>query len=248
MDMNLRTCIALLLLFTSTTSHLLAEKIGLLIVATGRYDYFVAPLIASARQYFCPNHEVTYFVFADGNRIPEADGVVRIFQERLGWPYDTMMRNAIYYKNKDLLAEQDYLFAIDADMRFVDTVGDEILGKRVATIHAGYLHSRGTYETNPSSLAYVPAHEGKYYFAGGFFGGSQEEFIKIIFETTRRIYDDLNRGIIAIWHDESHWNRYCIDFEPTVILTPSYCYPESLHLDFPKKLLCLDKDHKAFRR
>lgn len=245
--MSIRGYLAVALLFFSTTASLLAEKVGLCIVATGKYDVFVDPLIATARQYFCPDHEVTYFVFADGDRISKADDVVQIYQERLGWPYDTMMRNSIYDKHKEVLAGQDYLFAVDADMRFVDVVGSEILGERVATIHPGYIGRRGTYETNPASLAYVEAYEGQYYFAGGFFGGAREEFFHIISETTGRILDDLEHGIIAIWHDESHWNRYCIDFEPTVMLNPSYCYPESWQLDFPKKLLCLDKDHAEFR-
>ena len=50
--------------------------------------------------------------------IHSAEDVVCIFQKRLGWPHDTMMRNSIYYQNKEILADQDYLFAIDADMLF----------------------------------------------------------------------------------------------------------------------------------
>lgn len=245
--MSYKARILLLLVFISAIGDLLAEKVGLLIMATGKYDVFVDPLIQSARKYFCPNQEVTFFVFADGNRITSADDIVRIYQQRLGWPYDTLMRNAIYYQKKDLFEEQDYLFAIDADMLFVDTVGDEILGERVATIHPGYVGRRGTYETDPSSLACVKGDEGEYYFAGGFFGGSREEFNHITYETTRRVKDDLSRGIIAIWHDESHWNRFCIDFKPTVILSPSYCYPDNWELNFPRKLLCLTKNHAEFR-
>lgn len=245
--MRYRTLFLLLLVFTTSIGNLLAEKIGMLIVATGKYDQFVDPLITSARKYFCPSHEVTYFVFADGNRITDANDVVRVYEKKMGWPYDTLMRNFIYHENRDLLSDQDYLFAIDADMLFVDTVGDEILGERVATLHPGFVGWRGTYETDPRSLAAVASDEGKHYFAGGFFGGSREEFLRIIYETSRRINDDLSRGIIAIWHDESHWNRYCIDFEPTVILSPSYCYPDNWNLNYPKKLLCLTKNHNECR-
>lgn len=245
--MKFKTGLLFLLMFTTVICNLMAEKIGLLIMATGKYDVFVDPLVGSARKYFCPSHEVTFFVFSDGDRITKAEDVVCIFQGRLGWPFDTMMRNSVYYQNKDLLSEQDYLFAVDADMLFVDTVGDEILGERVATVHPGYVGIRGTYETDPHCLAYVREDEGQYYFAGGFFGGSREEFLKITFETTRRIQDDYSRGIIAVWHDESHWNRYCIDFKPTVILDSSYCCPDIYRFDRPAKLLCLTKNHAAFR-
>ncbi len=37
----------------------------------------------------------------------------------------------------------DYLFATDADMRFVGPVGDEILAKLVATQHPGFVGKRG---------------------------------------------------------------------------------------------------------
>ena len=252
--------LSLVISFLCIGSHLFAEKVGLLIVATGKYDSFVDPLIQSARRHFCTNHEVTYYVFTDGV-IPEADDIVKIYQKRLGWPYDTLMRNSIYYENRESFASEDYLFALDADMLFVDTVGDEIFGERVATIHSCYANTKAKfpYETNRKSWAYVPNKQGKHYFAGGFFGGSQKGFVHIIQETTRRILEDLNNSIVAIWHDESQWNRYCIDYAPSVILNPSYCYAdlaemnypkkvvESFNKKFPKKLVALTKNHKEYR-
>src|SRR3972149_10215271 len=102
------------------------SNVGLLIVATGKYIQFVQPLIESAQKYFCANHNVTYFVFTDGEP-PKMDNVVKIEQKRLGWPHDTMMRLSMYDRSKDLLSKMDYLFAVDGDMLFVDTVGDEVL-------------------------------------------------------------------------------------------------------------------------
>jgi hypothetical protein len=60
---------------------------------------------------------------------------------------------------------------------------------------------------------------------------------------------DLQKDIIAIWHDESHLNRYLISNQQlTKTLLPSYCYPESWNLPYPKKILALDKDHEAIRK
>ncbi len=254
--------LALIVSLVCAGSNLFAEKVGLLIVATGKYDSFVAPLIDSARRHFCSNHEVTYYVFTDGN-IPEAQDIVRVQQEKLGWPYDTLMRNSIYLDHKDLFSKEDYVFALDADMLFVDTVGEEIFGERVATLHPGYAITRKKlpYETSHKSTAYIPKkyRKGGLYFAGGFFGGSRDGFTHIIQTTTERILKDLNKGVIAIWHDESQWNRYCIDYRPTVILNPSYCYADPVEIGyshdlaevfknrFPKKLLALTKNHKEYR-
>lgn len=245
--MKLKTLIVTLaILLQIGLCELHAAKVGLCIMATGKYIVFVKPLIETARQYFCPGHSVTYYVFTDQPLEEEAD-IVRIEQARLGWPYDTMMRNSVYYKNRDKLEGMDYLFALDADMKFVGTVGDEILGERVATLHPGFIGKRGTYETNSYSLACVYNWEGEHYFAGGFFGGTREEFFNITSETTRRINDDLQRGYIAIWHDESHWNRYCIDHKPTVILDTRYCSPQYWEGRGGLKIIALDKNHAAFR-
>lgn len=241
--MRMRFLIALFVIFPfSLQSH----SVGLLVMATGKYTRFVGPLLASARQYFCKNHKVTFFIFTDGV-IEQADDVVRIEQKRLGWPYDTMMRFAVYQQAAEYFKEQDYLFSCDADMLFVNTVGDEILADLVATQHPGFVGIRGTYETRGSSTACVRAHEGTYYFAGGFYGGVREEFLRIAATNAAHIQQDLQCNIIALWHDESHLNRYFIDHKPTIILSPSYCYPGNRYIPFEPRLVALDKNHAEVR-
>lgn len=222
-------------------------RVGLMIVATGKYIQFVEPLITSADKYFCTDCEVTYFVFTQGD-VPMHPRVVKIEQAKLGWPFDTMMRMSMYAKAFESWKSMDYVFACDADMLFVDTVGTEILGDLVATQHPCYVEQRGTYETNPISSAYVHEDEGQYYFAGGFYGACTQEFFRLASTITAAIEADLQNGLIAVWHDESHLNRYFIDHKPTTILSPSYCYPDrGFPLTMPRKLLALTKDHAAVR-
>jgi histo-blood group ABO system transferase len=237
--------IVLIAVVTVLQAH--AAHVGLLIVATGKYINFVEPLIASANKHLLPGHQKTYFIFTDG-QVPVMDNVVGVYQKRLGWPHDTLMRCSIYIAHTDLYATIDYLYALDADMLFVDTVGDEILGDRVATQHPGFVGLRGTYETNRCSTACVHGNEGSYYFAGGFHGGSRDEFLRLAGTMYHTIMRDLEHNFIAIWHDESHLNRYFIDNEPTVILNPSYCYPGNKRIAYPKKLVALDKNHAEYRK
>ena len=243
--MSIRTAIFIISFFIS--SILCNENIGLLIVATGKYIQFVEPLILSAQTYFCKDHYVTYYVFTDDTTMTLPDNTLRIYQPQLGWPYDSMLRNEIYYAKKELFEKEDYLFACDADMRFVDHVGNEIFEKRVATLHPGYVNKRGTYETNWHSTAYVADNEGLFYFAGAFYGGEQMAFLELAYTISNNVRQDLEKNIIALWHDESHWNRYCIDFPPSQILSPSYSYPEGHQLEIPKKLLALNKAHDRLR-
>ncbi|MBI3900679.1 MAG: hypothetical protein HY324_00850 [Chlamydiia bacterium] len=229
-----------------------AAKVGFLVVATGKYIQFVEPLLTSARQHFCKGHDVTYFVFTDSD-FPAAEDVIVRFHPKMGWPYDTLLRYEAFDRIADLLCKQDYLFASDADMLFCGDVGEEMFSKRVATQHPGFDPSspfprkRGSYETDPDSTACVYDHEGTHYFAGGFYGGEAKEVLQAVKTILKRIYQDLEKGIIAEHHDESQWNRYCIDYPPTLILNPSYCYPESWDLPYPKKLLALDKEHDEIR-
>lgn len=224
------------------------KNIGLLIIATNKYDIFVKPLVESARKFFLKNHKVTYYVFTDSEKLNDlGEDVVILKKEHEPWPLPTLHRYKTFVTYKEILKKEDYLFYCDSDMLFVDNVGDEVLGEIVATIHPGFQGGRGTPETNPNSLAYIRPEENLVYYAGGFNGGSSENFLKMSETIDRNIDIDKNKGIIAIWHDESHMNRYFIDNPPKVILNPSYCYPESWNMNYPKKLLALNKNHSEMR-
>lgn len=223
-------------------------SVGLLIIATNKYVSFLQPLIESADKFFLLNQEVTYFIFTNvDTEIKSSRSVVKIRVNHKDWPWMTLGRYKIFTENSDKLSEMDYLYYCDVDMRFVGEVGDEILSERVATQHPGYYNRRGTPETNPLSLACVYEHEQMQYFAGGFNGGTSNEYLKMANHISNNINIDYSKGLIAIWHDESHMNRYFIDNPPSKILDPSYCYGESMSIPFNKRLIALDKNHSHIR-
>ncbi len=41
------------------------KKVGLCVVATGKYDSYAQDMIASARTFFLKGYDVIYFVFSD---------------------------------------------------------------------------------------------------------------------------------------------------------------------------------------
>jgi histo-blood group ABO system transferase len=219
-------------------------KIGLLVIATNKYLQFLQPFISSADEWFCKNHEITYFIFSNEEVNIKSNRNIKIKKvEHKPWPWMTLGRYKIFYESFEELSKMDYLFYSDVDMRFCDFVGDEILSQRVATQHPGYFERRGTPETNPLSLACVRYDEKMQYFAGGFNGGSSEEYLKMAKRISNNIDIDTLNNIIAIWHDESHMNRYFIDNPPTKILSPSYCYGEGMKIPFIPKLISIDKNN-----
>lgn len=223
-------------------------KVGLLIIATDKYTRFLKNLISSADKFFCKNHEVNYFIFSNLNNDVQTERKLNIFNiEHKPWPWMTLGRYHIFYDHYQALSQMDYLYYCDADMLMVDEIGDEIFSDRVATQHPGFFGERGTPEFRNKSLAYIDPSEKMEYFAGGFNGGSSKEYLKMCKILSENIKKDLDNDIIAIWHDESHINRYFIDNPPTKILTPSYCFGEGMNIPFEPKLIALNKNHTEIR-
>jgi histo-blood group ABO system transferase len=226
-------------------------KIGLLIIATNKYISFLDNLLKSADEFFFKNsnYEVKYFVFTNHKQLNlTTDRKINLIHvEHKDWPWMTLGRYEIFSSNEKSFSGVDYLYYCDADMIFCDTVSDEILSDRVATQHPGLFNTRGTPERNPNSLACVHDDENMQYFAGGFNGGLKSEYLKMSNTLSKNIKKDFDNGIIAIWHDESHLNRYFINNPPTKILDPGYCYGESLKPPFHPRLIALDKNHKEVR-
>ena len=131
-------------------------------------------------------------------------------------------------------------------MVFCNEIHGEILSDRVATLHPGFNGGRGTPETNPNSLAYVKPDEDMQYFAGGFNGGLSSRFLDMSINLSKNIEKDYSKNIIAVWHDESHMNRYFIDNPPTKILGTEYCTPSN-QITEETKLSALVKNHEQYR-
>lgn len=161
--------------------------------------------------------------------------------EPVDWPYPTLMRYHLFLQQEWKLKDYDYVFYCDVDMLWNDIVGDEILGEKLTVArHPMYALRQGLTpptEPNPESSAYIKKEgiieNNKFnpvYGAGGFQGGTTEYFIKSMKEMRQKVDEDSARNYIAIWNDESHWNKYLFEHpeEISVILSPSYVYPDSL--------------------
>ena len=205
-------------------------------------------LLTSADQHFLPDQNVEYFVFTDHETIDiESKRKINLIKtNHKPWPWMTLGRYEIFSSNVECFEDMDYLFYCDADMKFCNVVGDEILSDRVATQHPGYYGTRGTPETNPASLACVLPFEQMQYFAGGFNGGTKTEYLKMAQKLSDNIQIDYDKNIIAVWHDESHMNRYFIDNPPTTILSPHYCTPSN-QINKSTKLAAIVKKHEQYR-
>ena len=222
---------------------------SLCVIATGAYGQFVPALLESARLHFLAEHDVSFLLLSDKE---PAEGLVDkwVQVEHEPWPGPTLHRYRWMLRAEDWLSKADYIFYIDADCLFVDTVGTEILGNLTAVAHQGFINHHPDslpYERRPSSMAFVRWPEGVRYYAGGFQGGASRLYLDAMKTIDGWIeWDTQNAGRVAVWHDESHWNRFLINRPPDVSLPPTYLSCEAERLP-GTKLLALDKDHSALR-
>ena len=87
---------------------------------------------------------------------------------------------------------------------------------------------------------------------GGLYCGHSDKFIAMSEELASRIDKDFGNRILAVWHDESQYNRYLLEEHKVRVLTPSYGYVEGCRLPFENKIEILPKDKffdvNAFKR
>lgn len=221
------------------------KKVALVSICLNKpYWQYIVPMFQSAEKFFLKGHEVNFIVWSD--MLPESvTGIKVIPTEPFEWPLPTLYRYHLFLKQEELLRDYDYVFYCDADMEFVSPVGDEILGEGLTgaqhPMYATRIEYIPPYEPNKESTAFIPRpgrvltdDNGKkrfepLYFAGGFQGGRTDDFIKAMKVMKDNIDKDFSRNYIAIWNDETHWNKYLFDNPPAVVLSPSYIYPDSLN-------------------
>ncbi len=230
-------------------------KIAVINIATGNYISLFEKSKNCISKNFLPSHQVDLFLFTDSDKEFTDDRleIKKYYIKRRGFPADTLFRYHYILKAEEELKKYDYIYYIDVDMNVVGTVDDSIFGDLVSTHHPGFYKRGGaTFETRKESTAYVAPSLEASYFCGGFQGGTPECYLEASREISNNINIDGKNKIIAIWHDESHWNAYLKNNPPTLILDPSYCYPEERYewlkeFEDVKKIMPMIKDEKALR-
>lgn len=205
-------------------------NIGLLVIATNKYIKFLDPLVNSVNTYFLTGHTTTIFCFTNMVDHKSKSNVKIIYQDHMPWPLPTLKRYEIFYKNRDLFNDMDYLYYLDVDMLINAYIGDEFLPNNkdlLCVIHPGYRRDLlQSFERRQFSKAFVDYNHHVYH-CGGVQGGKKDAYLKVCETLSNNILEDISKGIVAIWHDESHWNSYLVNNPNSYKeLDCEYCYPE----------------------
>jgi histo-blood group ABO system transferase len=237
----------------------MSKKIVLNLIATNKYINFLDVVCPTIEKFFFLGSEITVLVHTNLDLPEGIQNYSRIKFiknpiEHENWPFTTLKRFHYFLSSREILNNHDYCFYVDVDSEFIKIISEEILptSGMIGTIHPCLFNGPGTPDRNPKCLAYIPKGSNNRYFCGGFFGGSTPEFIQMSEKIKSNIDSDLSNGVIAVWHDESHLNRYFFDNPPEIVLDHPFAVAENLtHPQTGSGVLFLDKStrggHDFFR-
>ena len=240
----------------STDLH--KASLAILYIATGRYTVFWQHFYKSAEKNLLPTHQKHYFVFTDDIALlseHHQTNVTYIKQEKLGWPYDTLMRFEIFLSQKDKIKDYDFVFFFNANTEVVKEItAQEFLPENptknlVFALQPHSFHKRlnkFTYDRNPQSTAYIDKNSGSYYFTGALNGGRSKDYLDMCETLNQNTKIDLENNVIALWHDESHLNKYAIGRTDIKILPAYFTRGETEYWKTSSKIMFSDKSHFRF--
>ena len=237
-------------------------KVAITFIGTNKYLDFLPKYYENIEKYFLPNSEKTIFAFTDGELNDTPDNLKVYHQEHLEWPFITLKRFEIINKAREEIDKHDWLVFIDADAIPVVEITEEefFTNKPLFGVHhpchflgmEPHTQAPGAYDQNPDSEAYVDTSKGlpEVYYQGCFWGGKVPEVCAMIDELEARVNRDLEKDVVALWHDESQINKYFLErLDMVHTYGPEYAFPEVFkdYCQFSPKIVHLAKDNSSYQ-
>lgn len=191
------------------------KTINVLVLASGeRHSAFAKKMIASVEKYFCVGISKKFIIFTDNPKLFigfNQSTIVKI--DYLPKPLITLMRFHYFLRVKDLIGDNDLVYYIDSDMEIVKNINIKEIKPDEENQYVVVQHPWAVSEENQwilcqnkESTAFVQ--NVKTYYQGCFYGAQKKDFYKLVEECNYNINKDLDNRLIAVWHDESHLNKY----------------------------------------
>jgi len=223
--------------------------ITIFVIATKSYVLYARTLIESIDAYMTQTMRVQVILLTDQAEDNVLSGMelsgaeLKICKiESYGWPEAALLRFDLILRFWNQVTG-DIVMYLDADTEVVAPISaKDLLGaiqpsrqdQIVFVQHPGYFNRStlfrlairtplGPWERRKKSNAFVPISKRKIYVCSGVFWGTRTSFQKLCNDLKKNVQDDLNRGLIAKWHDESHVNHWFNQHSANTV-TPEWAY------------------------
>jgi len=237
-------------------------KVGVIFIGTGDYLNFLPNFYESVMKNFLPGIDKNILVFTDGILNDTPEEIIHFKHDHQPWPQITLMRFETLYQQRETLKKFDWIIFLDADTIVVDTVTPEDLftDKPLIGVHhpchflgmPPHNSPPGAFETRKDSYAGVDSNDDiSTYYQGCVWGGKTPEVLDMIEFLTHKINDEYENGVVAVWHDESHLNKYYSEHKSMVhTLHPSFAFPEVFKsfCEFKPKIVHLSKNNSEYQK
>jgi hypothetical protein len=230
-------------------------KVTIGFIGTRRYFSFFPKFYASCMDLLLVGCDRRFLVFTDAQSA-EWPWNCKVYpiEHQEPWPLMTLKRFEILLKAEQEISRTDWFIYLDADMLVTAKLTEADLFSSTHPLFgvqhpAYYGTSAGTFESNPRSRAYVPeTAERSTYWQGCLWGGRPGNVLPMLKTLSSWVQDDLEEGVIAVWWDESHLNKFFVDNRHLVnTLSPSFAFPAcNPHSPFDRKIVHLEKNDNEY--
>lgn len=225
------------------------KNICICFIGTDKYFNFFENYYETAKMNFLTDCKKTFLLFSDKEYESKNDIIYYKIKHKK-WPFITLERFKIINLLKEEIKKHDWFVFVDADMIFNEKINyndffneeKQLFGVQ----HPGFINKIGTFEFNKNSLACVDFEDDlSTYWQGCLWGGKVENAIKMSEFLEEQIELDLKNNVIAVWHDESHMNKYFIKNKNIVhTLDSGFAYPETMNIPYSKKIIHIHKNNE----
>lgn len=221
-------------------NNTLKRSVGIVTIATGPYANFFAGWYETAKMLFLPDLNRKFYLVTDAEGyLPYCDqeDLTCLQVKHEPWPNVALRRWEYLLRLQSMLSMHTYTVFMQANLRPLRPIRSEQLSPGYkydglfAVHHCDFKPGKHKhmyeYERNPDSTACIVEGQGEVYYQSGFFGGYTEDVLEMCAECYKWTEQDMEKGIVPVWHDESYFNKYLLDKKPLILdgsqwLVPSY--------------------------
>lgn len=207
------------------------NTVAIFVGSTGPYATYLPPFIKSAEKFLFPWIKKRYIVFTDLKSHDFGENVIFVPTEHKQWPWFVMRKYEFILEQENLWDDCDYCMLLNVNIEFKKPIPWEHLlpdeTQDIACLTFGWHKPHKLpVERRPEYHCCIPKSvKLSDYWQSGFFIATAAVMKTLCSDLAPVMKEDREKGLIAIWHDESYLNHWLIG-KKIKLISRDYCMPE----------------------